>query len=314
MNAVTGSAKVRSLRMRKVFRYRFYYLLALPGLLYLLIFKYAPMFGLVIAFKDYDPYSGVAGIFSAPWVGLTNFAKFFDSYYFGRIMSNTLVISFLKLLFGFPAPIVFALLINEVRGKYFKKTVQTISYIPHFISWVIVASLLQTLLTTDNGLVNVILNRLGFRSISFLTSPKYFRAILVISDIWKSIGFGSIVYLAAITGVDTSQYEAAAIDGANRLQRIWYITLPSISSVVVIMLIFRVGGLLDAGFEQVFLTYSPSVYKVADIIDTFVYRVGLVEHDYSYSVAVSFFKSIVAAALLLSTNVISKRISGEGIW
>lgn len=299
---------------KKLSKYRFYYFMALPGLIYLLVFKYAPMFGLVIAFKDYDPYSGVAGIFSAPWVGLANFKKFFDSYYFERIMSNTLIISFMKLLFGFPAPIIFALIINEVRGERFKKVVQTISYIPHFISWVIVAALLQSLLTTDNGLVNVILNSFGVRSINFLSSPKYFRAILIISDIWKSIGFGSIVYLAAIAGVDQSQYEAAAIDGAGRFKRIWYITLPSISSVVVIMLIFRVGGLLDAGFEQIFLTYSPSVYKVADIIDTFVYRVGLVEHDYSYSVAVSFFKSVVAALLLLTTNFVSRRISGEGIW
>lgn len=299
---------------KKLAKYRFYYLMALPGLIYLLVFKYAPMFGLVIAFKDYDPYSGVAGIFSAEWVGLANFKKFFDSYYFERIMSNTLIISFMKLLFGFPAPIIFALILNEVRGERFKKVVQTISYIPHFISWVIVAALLQSLLTTDNGLVNVILNSFGMRSISFLSSPKYFRAILIISDIWKSIGFGSIVYLAAIAGVDQSQYEAAAIDGAGRFKRIWYITLPSIASVVVIMLIFRVGGLLDAGFEQIFLTYSPSVYKVADIIDTFVYRVGLVEHDYSYSVAVSFFKSVVAALLLLTTNFVSRRISGEGIW
>lgn len=314
MTAANRHLTVRSPWLKKLLRYRFYYLLALPGLIYLLVFKYTPMFGLVIAFKDYDPYSGVAGIFSAPWVGLANFEKFFDSYYFGRIMSNTLIISLLKLLIGFPAPILFALMLNEVQGRRFKKVVQTISYIPHFISWVIVAALLQTLLTTDNGLVNVMLNRLGLRSISFMTSPKYFRSILVISDVWKSIGFGSIVYLAAIAGVDPSQYEAAAIDGAGRFKRIWYITLPSISSVVVIMLIFRVGGLLDAGFEQIFLTYSPSVYKVADIIDTFVYRVGLVEHDYSYSVAVSFFKSVVAAVLLLTTNFISKRISGEGIW
>ena len=314
MSKSAAAAAPRMSLRRKLSKYRFYYLLALPGLIYLLIFKYAPMFGLVIAFKDYDPYSGVAGIFSAPWVGLANFQKFFDSYYFGRIMSNTLIISFLKLIFGFPAPIIFALMINEARGKYFKKTVQTISYIPHFISWVIVAALLQTLLTTDNGLINVVLNRFGMRSVNFLSNPKYYRSILIISDIWKSVGFGSIVYLAAITGVDQSQYEAAAIDGAGRFKRIWYITLPSISSVVVIMLIFRVGGLLDAGFEQIFLTYSPSVYKVADIIDTFVYRVGLVDHDYSYSVAVSFFKSVVAALLLLTTNVISKRISGEGIW
>lgn len=295
-------------------KYRFYYLLALPGFLFLLIFKYGPMFGLVIAFKAYDPYSGIAGIFSSPWVGLANFQKFFDSYYFGRIMGNTLVISLYKFVFGFPAPILFALLLNELRGRRFKKLVQTVSYIPHFISWVIVAAMLTSILTTDNGLVNTVLNRFGMRSVSFLTSAKYFRLVLVLSDIWKSVGFGSIVYLAAITGVDQEQYEAADIDGASRLQRIRFITLPSISSVVVIMLIFRMGSLLDAGFEQVFLLYSPSVYKVADIIDTFVYRVGLEDHDYSYSVAVSFFKSVVAAVLLLTTNFISRRVSGEGIW
>ena len=295
-------------------KYKFYYLLALPGILYLLIFKYAPMFGIVIAFKDYDAFSGIVGIFTAPWVGFENFARFFNSYYFGRIMGNTLIISFYKLLFGFPAPILLALLLNEMRFMRAKKCIQTISYVAYFISWVIVASLLNSILTTDNGLVNVVLNKLGFRSISFMTNPKYFRGVLVVSDIWKSVGYGSIVYLAAISGVSQEQYEAAELDGATRLQRIWYITLPSISTVVVIMLIFRVGSLLDAGFEQVMLTYSTSVYSVADIIDTYVYRAGLLDLDYSYSVAVGFFKSVVAAALLLGTNFISRRLTGDGIW
>lgn len=295
-------------------KYKFYYLLALPGVLYLLVYKYGPLFGLVIAFKNYDPFSGLAGIFSSPWVGFDNFKKFFDSYYFTRIMGNTLIISFYKIIIGFPAPIVLALLLNEMRFPKLKKMAQSISYIPYFISWVIVASLLNNILTTDNGLVNVMLNRLGMKSISFMTHPKYYRGVLVVSDVWKNVGYGSIVYLAAITSVNTEQYEAAELDGATRMQRIWYVTLPSISSVVIIMLIFRVGNLLDAGFEQILLTYSPSVYKTADVIDTYVYRAGLKDLDYSYSVAVSLFKSIVAAVLLLGTNYVSVKITGDGIW
>lgn len=314
MTTLTMKAS-RKRTLKSIFtQYKFYYLLALPGFLYLLIFKYIPMFGIVISFKDYDAFSGIVGIFTSEWVGLANFKKFFDSYYFSRIMGNTLIISLYKILLGFPAPIILALMLNELRFLRMKKIIQTISYIPYFISWVIVASLLNNILTTDNGLVNTLLNRLGHRSIPFMTSTRYFRSILVISDIWKGIGYGSIVYLAAITGISQEQYEDAELNGATRLQRIWYITLPSISTVVVIMLIFRIGGLLDAGFEQIMLTYSTSTYKVADIIDTYVYRAGLQDLDYSYSVAVSLFKSVVAAILLLGTNFISVKITGDGIW
>ena len=295
-------------------KYKFYYILALPGLLFLLIFKYIPMFGVILAFKDYDPFMGVSGIFSSEWVGFANFSKFFSSYYFENVMMNTLIISLSKFLLGFPAPIILAIMINEAGGKRFKKLVQTISYIPHFISWVIVASIMTTMLSTDNGMINTFLNALGFDSISFLTDISYFRSVLIVSDIWKSIGFGSIVYLAAITGIDQEQYEAANMDGATRLQKIWYVTLPSITSVVVIMMIFRVGSLLDAGFEQIFLLYSPGVYEVADIIDTFVYRAGLLDNDYSYATAVGLFKSALAAILLLGSNYFAKKVTQEGIW
>ena len=291
-----------------------YYLLLLPGLLYLIIFHYIPMFGIIISFKDYQPFMGVKGMFTSEWVGLKHFQKFFNSYYFWDILGNTLSISLLKFIFGFPAPIIFALLLNEVRNKKFMKTVQAISYLPHFLSWVVVSGLLVTLLSTDNGLINIIREAFGKESIMFLGDPRYFRQVLVVSDIWKGIGWGSIVYLAAISGVDQEMYEAEYIDGANRWRRIWHITLPSISHIVVIMLIFSVGGLLNAGFEQIFLLYSPSVYSVADIIDTFVYREGLQSNNYSYATAVGLFKSPVSMFLLLLTNFIANRLDQEGIW
>lgn len=295
-------------------KYKMYYFLLIPGLLYLIIFHYIPMFGIIISFKDYQPFMGVKGIYTSQWVGFKHFQKFFNSYYFWDILGNTLTISLLKFIFGFPAPIVFALLLNEVRNKKFMKTVQTISYLPHFLSWVVVSGLLVTLLSTDNGLINIIREAMGRESIMFLGDPRYFRQVLVVSDIWKGIGWGSIVYLAAISGVDQEMYEAAYIDGANRWRRIWHITLPSISNIVVIMLIFNVGGLLNAGFEQIFLLYSPSVYSVADIIDTFVYREGLQSNNYSYATAVGLFKSLVSMFLLLLTNFIAKRLDQEGIW
>lgn len=289
-------------------KYKFYYLLALPGILYLLIFKYAPMFGIVIAFKDYDAFSGIAGIFTAPWVGFENFARFFNSYYFGRIMGNTLIISFYKLLFGFPAPILLALLLNEMRFMRAKKCIQTISYVPYFISWVIVASLLNSILTTDNGLVNVVLNKLGFRSISFMTNPKYFRGVLVVSDIWKSVGYGSIVYLAAISGVSQEQYEAAELDGATRLQRIWHVNLPSILPTITIMLILQMGTLMSVGHDKALLMQNALNLEASELISTYVYKIGLQKAQYSLSAAVGMVNSLVNVALMLTMNWIVKKM------
>lgn len=295
-------------------KYKMYYLLLLPGLLFLIIFHYIPLFGVVIAFKDYHPFMGVEGIFTSEWVGFKHFKKFFNSYYFGDVLGNTLAISLLKFVFGFPAPIILALLLNEVRNEKYKKTVQTISYLPHFLSWVVVSGLLVTVLSVDGGLLNELRKALGLEPIMYLGNPKYFRTILVVSDIWKGVGWGSIIYLAAITGVDPQLHEAAIIDGANKWVRIRHITLPSISNIIVIMMIMRVGGLLNAGFEQIFLLYSPAVYDVADIIDTFVYREGLISNNYSYSTAVGLFKSLISMALLLTTNFIAKKLDQEGIW
>ncbi|MCU6791405.1 ABC transporter permease subunit [Paenibacillus sp. WQ 127069] len=295
-------------------RQKFYYFLMLPGLLYFFIFHYIPMFGVSIAFKDITPFDGIEGIFGGEWVGLAHFKRFFDSYYFWNVLGNTVIISLYKLFFGFPAPILLALLLNEVTSKWFKKSVQTISYLPHFISMVVVAGLLTNLLSTDNGILNAILSALGKEAVSFLGEPAYFRTILVISDVWQSIGWGSILYLAAMAGIDPQLYEAAKMDGANRLRQMWHITLPGISFVVSILLILNVGKFLEAGFEQIFLLYSPSVYQVADIIDTYVYRQGLLQMQYSFAAAIGVFKNIVGMVLILLANYIVKKMDQPGLW
>lgn len=295
-------------------KYRFFYLMFLPGLLYFIIFYYIPMFGVIIAFKDISPFEGVRGILSAPWVGFKHFSRFLNSVFFWNLMRNTIVIRGLKLLWGFPAPILLALLLNDVRVGTFKRVVQSISYLPHFISWVVVAGLTFAMLSTEVGLINNIFKPLGIDPIPFLRDERYFRSVLVITDMWKVTGWSSIIYLAAITGIDPELYEAAVIDGANKIQQAWYITLPSIALVIVIQLIFAVGNMLNAGFEQILLLYSPVVYNVADIIDTYVYRVGLQDMEYSFAAAVGVFKSIVALVLLLGTNKVAHKLGYTGIW
>jgi putative aldouronate transport system permease protein len=295
-------------------RQKFYYFLMVPGLLYFFIFHYIPMFGVSIAFKDITPFDGIEGILGGEWVGLTHFKRFFESYYFWNVLGNTVLISLYKLFFGFPAPILLALLLNEVTSKWFKKSVQTISYLPHFISMVVVAGLLTNLLSTDNGILNAIMSALGKEPVSFLGDPAYFRTILVISDVWQSVGWGSILYLAAMAGIDPQLYEAAKMDGANRLRQMWHITLPGISFVISILLILNVGKFLEAGFEQIFLLYSPSVYQVADIIDTYVYRQGLLQMQYSFAAAIGVFKNIVGMVLILLANYIVKKMDQPGLW
>lgn len=294
--------------------HKFYYVLIAPGLIYFTVFDYIPMFGIVIAFKDVSPFGGVEGIFSAPWVGFKHFRRFLDSYYFWDVLQNTLLISFYKLLFGFPAPIVLALLLNELRHVVYKRIVQTISYLPHFISMVVVAGLTMAMLNTENGLLNALIVQLGGSPIHFLSTPDVFRTILVVSHVWHGVGWGSILYLAAIAGIDPGQYEAATIDGASKLQQAWYVTIPGIMHVIVILLIFSIGGLLSAGFEQILLLYSPAVYEVADIIDTYVYREGLTNLQYSFAAAVGLFKNVFALILILGTNYAAKKWNQTGIW
>jgi len=289
-------------------------MIMIPGLLFYLVFYYLPMIGSVIAFKDISPWDGWQGIFTAPWVGLKWFKKLFASRYFGQLMGNTLAISGLKLLFGFPLPIVLALLLNEVRCEKYKRVVQTVSYLPHFISMVVLCGITHTLFSTSGVINQIYMTVSGNTAINFIGSTKYFRMVLVIMYVWASIGWNSIIYLASISSIDPQLYEAAMVDGAGKWRQAIHITIPSIAPTIVIMLIINVGGLMNAGFEQVLLLYSPSVYSVGDIIDTYVYREGLINLNYSYTTAVSMFKSVVAMVLMLGTNFIAKSLGQEGIW
>lgn len=300
--------------IKEIFRYKTVYLLMLPALACLLVFSYIPMAGVVMAFNDYKLGKGFSAMFTSQWVGLANFRKLFSGMYFGRIFGNTVIINMMKLAFGFPAPILFAILLNEIKGNRFKKIVQTISYLPNFLSTVVVYGLVLSMLSPTYGLVNAVMQKMGMESIHFIAQPQYFRWILVILDIWRYTGYTAIIYLAAITSIDTGMYEAAAIDGASRLKRIWYITLPSISEIILLMLIINIGYILSGDFETTFLLYSPPVYPVGDIIDTYVYREGIINFQYSYTTAVGLFKSAVGLVMILGVNKIAKKFNQTGIW
>jgi putative aldouronate transport system permease protein len=286
------------------------YLMVLPVLAYYIIFHYVPMYGAIIAFKSFTPFKGIWG---SEWVGWQNFINFFDSYYFWRILKNTLWISVNDLVFGFPAPILLALLINELRNKYFTRTVQTITYMPHFVSLVVICGMIKDF-TLDTGVVNVVLQAFGWKPVTMLNDPGLFVPIYVISDIWQNIGWGSIIYLATLTSIDPQLYEAAKIDGAGRLKQTWYVTLPGIMPTIIVLLILRMGRLLNVGFEKIILLYNPAIYETSDVISTFVYRKGLLEFDWSYGAAVGLFNSVINFILLLSANWLSKRVKGSGLW
>ena len=288
---------------------RYYYLLLLPAIAFFVIFHYVPMYGVLLAFKNFR---FAAGIIKSPWVGFAHFERLFTSVSFWEVLRNTLVISFLRLIFGFPAPIIFAILINEILSITMKKTLQTISYLPHFISWVVMGGIMIELLSPSRGAVNWILTKFGGDPIYFLTIPDYFRGILVVTGIYKGVGWGSIIYLAAISGIDLEQYDSAYIDGATRFHMIRYIILPSLAHVIIIIFILNLGQILNAGFDQIFNLYNPMVYSVGDIIDTYVYRIGLLQMQYSFSTAVGLFKNVVGFTLVVSVNYISKRIGDSG--
>lgn len=287
------------------------FLLFLPVLLWYLIFCYLPMYGIVIAFQDFKLAVGIKG---SEWIGLEQFKKLFRSPSFLRVFQNSVEISLLRIIFGFPLPILLALMLNEVKSKTFKKVSQTISYLPHFLSWVVLAGVFTQILSPSTGIVNQILNAIGIDSIYFMGDPKWFRFTLIATGIWQSVGWGSIIYIAAITSIDSQMYEAAVIDGANRFQQIIKITLPSIAPVITIQLILTSGSIINAGFDQIFNMYNDSVMKVSDIIDTFVYRKGLTEMQFSFSTAVGLFKNVISFALVILTNTISKRVNDNGIW
>ncbi|ASS68554.1 MULTISPECIES: ABC transporter permease subunit [unclassified Paenibacillus] len=312
--AVLAGERTRAARgslLKDIARDRYLYLLLLPGLLLVLVFKYMPMYGVVIAFQEYNIYKGISG---SEWVGFDQFTRLFHSPDFGEILGNTIVISLYKLAASFTLPIVLALLLNELRSKLFKRFAQSVVYLPHFISWVIFSGILITFLNPVDGLINTIIQNFGGRPIDFLGDVRYFRSVLVISDVYKEIGWGTIIYLAAIAGVNADLYEAARIDGAGKLKQTWHVTLPAIRPVILILLILSLANILEAGFQQIFLLYSPLVYDVADIIDTYVYRVGIQEANYSYATAAGLFKSAVAMALILSVNTIVKKSGQEGLW
>lgn len=296
---------------KQVFKYRGLLLLLVPSLLWFFIFRYYPMYGVIIAFKEFRIFQGIR---ASEWVGLEHFVRLFRTPTFLNVLRNTIIISFYRLIFAFPMPIIFAILLNEIQHIRYKKVVQTISYFPHFVSWVVLSGLIRSILSPGYGIVNHMLSWFGVRPIAFLLEPAYFRGVVVLAGIYKGVGWGSIVYLAAITGIDPQLYEAAIIDGANRFQRAIRITIPSIAPVIVILFILRVGDMMEAGFEQVFNLYNPVVYQVGDIIDTYVYRVGLIEFDYSYATAIGLFKNVVGLILLITTNVVTKRFSEYGIW
>ena len=286
------------------------YVLVLPVVLFYLIFCYKPMYGIIIAFQNFSPIRGIAG---SEWVGLQHFKDFFESYYFTRILKNTLIISLSTLVFSFPMPILFALLLNEIRNQKFKRLVQTISYMPHFISMVVVCNMIK-MFTSNTGFITSLLGMFGVPEASLLTKPEYFVPIYVISGIWQQTGWGAIIYLSALAGIDQQLYEAAKIDGANRWKQTLYVTLPGISQTIIIMLLLRIGNIMDVGYEKVMLLYNEGIFKTADVISTFVYRKGLTDMEFSYSTAVSLFNSVINFIIIVVFNKLSKKLTETSLW
>lgn len=280
-------------------------------LVYMIIFCYLPMYGVQIAFRDFNPF---VGIWESPWVGFKHFTDFFSSIYFGRLIRNTLVISLLHLGIGFPAAIIMALMINEINNHRFKRVVQTIAYLPHFISSVVVAGLVLSILATRTGIINQLIAALGFEEITFMTKAPLFPFILVGADVWQGTGWGSIIYLATITSIDPALYEAAVVDGASRWKQMKYITLPSIMPTIIIMFILRVGSIFTVGFQKILLMYNPQIYERADVIGTYVYRRGLMGLEYSFGSAVDLFNTVLNLIMLLVFNKLSKVVTKTSLW
>ena len=315
-----GKAKAKSKNDRKegvkgltkyLWKHKYMYLMLVPAIVYYVIFCYVPMYGASIAFKDFNP---MQGIMKSPWVGFDVFEQLFGMSKFYSVFWNTIRISLIRLIFGFPFPIIVALMLNELRWNRVKRVIQTAIYIPNFISWVVLGGIMTSLLSIDSGIVNGIIKMLGFQPIGFLTDERYFVPTMVVSMIWKTFGWNTIIYLAAMTGIDPQLYEAATVDGANRWQRLLHITLPCIRSTIIVVLITRIGSLMQAGFEQIFVLYHPGVYGTADIIDTYVYRMGLQEGKFELASAVGLFKSVVNFILVVIANKTARMMGEEGIY
>ncbi|RAV01414.1 sugar ABC transporter permease [Paenibacillus sp. YN15] len=300
----------RNSLLREYVKHKYLFLLLLPLLVYYAVFHYAPMYGIMLAFKDFYPLKGIAG---SPWVGLEHFTMLFTGLDFLPVLKNTLIISFYKLFFGFPAPIILCLIINEVRHTFFKKAVQTVTYLPHFISWVVLAGFLIELLSPSRGPINILLQLLGIDPIFFIADVNWFRGVIVASSIWREVGWQSIIYLAAVAGINTELYDVANMDGAGRLQRIWYITIPSITPVIIIMFIFATGSIIQDDFDQIYNLLNAKVLSVGDVISTYTYREGLVNMNFGYATAVGLFKNVVAFTLVMNANFIARKFSNYAI-
>ncbi len=292
------------------------YLLLIPGLVFCFIFFIVPLYGLVLAFKDYNMFAGSTpflSILESEWVGFEHFKNIFSRSDFKDAFANTIIISLMKIACVFPLPIAFAILLNEIKSIRFQRGLQVIVYLPHFLSWAVVSGLFVSMLGST-GMVNTLLDSFGFDKVQFLTDNSVFRWVLIFSDAWKEVGWSSIIYFAAIAGLDQECYEAAEVDGATRVQQIFYITIPGLVPTIVLMLIMRIGSILDAGFAQIFAMYNPTVYESADIIGTYIYRIGLGKMDFSTGTAVGLFNSIISLVLVIGSNFASKKLSGKSIW
>lgn len=298
-------------KLKKIWRDKYLYIMLIPVMAYYLIFCYAPMYGVTIAFQDYNMFAGVLG---SEWVGLENFQRIFSTGDFYIVLRNTLVLNLLSLIFGFPGPIIIALLLNELRMNKFKRVIQTIIYLPHFLSWVVVASILIPMLSPSTGIVNQLIVQMGMEPIYFMSDNGWWITMYILSGIWKSVGWGAIVYLAALSGVDPSLYEAAVIDGANKWKQCIHVTIPSILPTITVLLILNVGQIMSIGFDQPFLLGNTAVQGVSDVISTYVYRIGMLSADISRSTAIGLFQSLVNFVILLGTNKLSKKITGNSIY
>ena len=312
INKHSAVRQKRKIPMLAHFR-RFYwlYIFLIPGLLSIYLFRLRPMYGLQIAFRDY---SIVKGVWGSEWVGLKNFETLFKSANFFRVLKNSVVTSLLRHLWGFPLPIILALLLNEIKSDKYKKILQTVMYLPHFISWVIVATILTALLSKSQGIINELIVAAGGTKVDFLTSPKWFRTILIAASQWKEAGWGTVIYLAALAGIDVELYEAAMIDGAGRWKRMLYITLPCIAGTAVIMMIMNMGHILNNGFEQIWLLQNAPNKEVAEVLETYSYQVGLREGRFSFATAIGFFQSLIGMIMVFLTNFFSKKMGGNGLW
>ncbi|GGD47002.1 ABC transporter permease [Paenibacillus nasutitermitis] len=303
--------KLKGNTSKLLIRDRYLYFMLLPGVIYFLLFKYLPMWGVLIAFKNYQPFLGFNG---SEWVGLKHFIRFFNEPTFTMLFKNTIILAVYNLIFFFPMPILIALMLNEIGRQWYKRFVQTIIYFPHFFSWVAIVGVAYVLFTTEGGAVNELLESMGMEKINILASEQWFRTVVTSEVIWKETGWGTIIFLAALSGVDPQLYEAARMDGANRFRQLWHITFPALRSVIIILFILRLGNFLDTGFEQIYLMLNATNREVGEVFDTYVYSVGILSGQFSYSTAIGLFKSAIGLILVVTANHLARRFGEEGVY